>query len=56
MSLKSVHGMVIKKIERKMKTDRLSISQKKEQCGIRIISAAIFNYLFNMFNTQNYKI
>ena len=48
--------LVIKKIERKMKTDRLSISQKKEQCGIRIISAAIFNYLFNMFNTQNYKI
>lgn len=41
---------------RKMKTDRLSISQKKEQCGIQIISAAIFNYLFNMFNTQNYKI
>lgn len=29
---------------------------EKEQCGIRIISAAIFNYLFNMFNTQNYKI
>ena len=48
--------MVIKKIEREMKTDRLSISQKKEQYGIQIISAAIFNYLFNMFNTQNYKI
>ena len=29
MSLKSVHGMVIKKIERKMKTDRLSISTEK---------------------------
>ena len=56
MSLKLVHGMVIKKIEREMKTDRLSISQKKEQYGIQIISAAIFNYLFNMFNTQNYKI
>ena len=48
--------LVIKKIEREMKTDRLSISQKKEQYGIQIISAAIFNYLFNMFNTQNYKI
>lgn len=29
---------------------------EKEQYGIQIISAVIFNYLFNMFNTQNYKI
>ena len=45
--------LVIKKIEREMKTDRLSISQKKEQYGNQIIRAAIFNNLFNMFNIQN---
>lgn len=49
-------GRLRDKTRREMKTDRLSISQKKEQYGIQIISAAIFNYLFNMFNTQNYKI
>ena len=29
------------------------ITEKGTVCGIRIISAAIFNYLFNMFNIQN---